>query len=130
MGTESLVVSHSRIMFIAPPSVPAYRLPMSAHDAHAGPRTYFERNVAQDRVIVVVREGDLPEGHRAYSTSEGPGILPFGNIRRFIEEGEGPLGAGQRPLQMPREPTESLERTVQLREVGHHQEQIPESQDA
>ena len=42
-----------------------------------------------------VGEGDVAEGHRPGGPVQRPGVGPLGHVRRLVEQGEGPLGAGQ-----------------------------------
>ena len=100
------------------------------HDAHASPRFNFEGNVVQDRVIFVVAERDIPEGHGSQGTRDSPRVVPLGHIWHLIEEGESALRAGQRALQVWHHQTEGLERSVKLRKVGHHQEQFTQCKGA
>src|SRR5439155_7913674 len=62
-------------------------------DAKARARFDFKRNVAQDRPVLFVSEGNVAERHRASGTREWTRAGFLDDIRRFVEQSKSPFGA-------------------------------------
>src|SRR6266540_1835074 len=65
-----------------------------AGDAHPGPGRDREGDIVQNRMALLVGEGDVAEGHSTRGARERPGPRPFDNVRRLVEKRKGALGAG------------------------------------
>src|SRR2546425_35981 len=70
----------------------------------------------------------LAEGGRAPGAGQTPGVRSLLDIRRLVEEGEGPLSTRQVELEGRRLPADRPERLVELGEVAHHHQQLTQSQ--
>ena len=108
------------------------RLPGSSrpHDRDARAGRHCERDVVQYRTVRIVGEEHVLEFHRASGAHEGSRVESLGDIGPLVQQREGPLGAREIRLETCRLPADRLQGLVQLGEVTHHQQQLPQRESA
>ena len=82
----------------------------------------------QDRPVFFVCKRDVTESHGAGRTHEWLGVGSLSDIRRFVKQSKGPLGAGEMGLHRGHFFADGLQRAVKLCQIAHHQEQIAQRQ--
>src|SRR5213082_1093356 len=93
-------------------------------DAKARARFDFKRNVAQDRPVLFVSEGNVAEPHRASGAREWTRAGFLDDIRRFVEQSKSPFGAREMGLHGGHFLADGFERSIELRDQAHDINQI------
>ena len=93
-------------------------------DPERGSGIHGEGHAVENGRVARVGEADVAELEATRRPLERAGVRPLGHVGTFVEELEGPLGAGERGLQGAERAAHRLERAIELREVRHHQEQL------
>src|SRR5438552_6378066 len=95
-----------------------------AHDPESSARFDGERDVVQDGTVWAVRERNMMKGDGAARARYGSCLRSLRAILRFVEQREGPLGAGDVKLQRRDLAADRPEWLVELAQVTHDQKQL------